>query len=79
MVYRELGVLLISLDMKLRTISFRIKLMENFESNTIKLSSKVYLLLFKLHAETSVKSKRIENVRGILFERVSVISVHVLP
>jgi len=49
MIYGELSVLPIVLHMKYRTISNWIKLIENASSGNVKLSTKAYLMLYKLY------------------------------
>ena len=68
MIYGELGIFPIVLDMKYRTISYWIKLIENASSDNVKLSTKTYILLYNLYNVNFVKSKWIENVKNILVE-----------
>ena len=68
MIYGELGIFPIVLDMKYRTISYWIKLIENASSDNVKLSTKTYIMLYNLYNVNFVKSKWIENVKNILVE-----------
>ena len=68
MIYGELGIFPIVLDMKYRTISYWIKLIENASSDNVKLSTKTYLMLYNLYNVNFVNSKWIENVKNILVE-----------
>ena len=46
MIYGELGIFPIVLDMKYRTLSYWIKLIENASSDNVRLSTKTYLMLY---------------------------------
>ena len=49
MIYGELGIFPIVLDMKYGKISYWIKLIENDISDNVKLSTKTYLMLYNLY------------------------------
>ena len=65
MIYSELGVKLILLDIKSRILSYWSKLVSPDDLHT-KLSSKVYEILYLLHKNNLCKSLYIQNVKCIL-------------
>ena len=64
MLYGELGVMPLKVDIHTRIISFWSKLIENNPS--YKLSSMMYNIIYSLSNETRIKSKWIENVKKLL-------------
>ena len=62
MINGELGIFPIVLDMKYRTLSYWIKLIENASSDNVKLSTKTYVMLYNLYNVIFFKSKWIEHV-----------------
>lgn len=64
MIYGELGVLPLYIDIQTRIISFWTKLIENREMN--KLSSTVYTLLLQMHNSNAVMSPWIKHVKDLL-------------
>jgi hypothetical protein len=67
MIYGELGITPLEVDIKSRTISFWSKLIDNINNNeNTKLASKVYLLVYNLYIENSLKSQWFDNLKHIL-------------
>ena len=64
MIYGELGVTPLSVDMKTRILSYWAKLLESREIN--KLSSTVYNKLYEMYKAKTIKSVWIENVKTTL-------------
>lgn len=64
MVYGELGITPLSVDINTRIVSFWAKLINDFDKN--KLSSTVYNIMFNLHKDNEIKSQWIDNVKCLL-------------
>lgn len=65
MIYGELGITPIIVDIKARVISFWSKLV-SMQNQPTRLSYQMYLLIFHMHKHGLCKSAYIENVKGIL-------------
>ena len=63
MIYGELGIKPISLDIKARVISFWSKLVTNQDN---KLSSLIYTVIHRMHKGNTIKSNYIKNIENIL-------------
>lgn len=66
MIYGELGVLPINIEVKKRVISYWTKIADNSEDNNTKLSHYVYEFIYNHHMKNKVKSEWINNVKTIL-------------
>ena len=66
MVYGELGITPLKVDISTRIVSFWSKLVNNIEYS--KLSSLIYSILFVLYNAKQIKSQWIENVKDLLCE-----------
>ena len=64
MIYGELGITPLYVDIQKRIISFWCKLIENHE--TFRLSSIIYNAIYVLHKENKIKCQWIDNVKTIL-------------
>ena len=64
MIYGELGITPLYVDIQIRIISFWCKLIENHE--TFRLSSIIYNAIYVLHKENKIKCQWIDNVKTIL-------------
>ena len=68
MVYGELGLTPLSVDIQMRLISFWSKLIVNHDYN--KLSSEIYNIVYELHSAKVIKSKWVDNLKELLCSRV---------
>ena len=69
MIYGELGITPLSVDIQNKTISFWTKLIENIQpvnNTTQKISSTMYMLIQDLHEKNQTKSPWLENIKNIL-------------
>ena len=67
MIYGELGITLLLVDINSRQISFWTKLVDNITGDqTTKLSSKLYQILLYYHDTQQYKSPRIDNIKTTL-------------
>ena len=67
MVYGEIGIQPLSVDIKTRIVSYWARMIDNKEnSQVMKLNSKLYVILSELVSQRRVKSPWFENVKGIL-------------
>ena len=65
MIYSELGIKPIILDIKTRVLTYWCKLLPNDDLYE-KLSSRVYTILYLMHSNRQIKSSYIQNVKNIL-------------
>ena len=63
MIYGELGVTPISIDIKNRVISFWSRLLTGTEN---KLSSSIYTVIYQMHKNNKIKSEYIDNVKNVI-------------
>lgn len=64
MIYGELGIMPLAVDIQTRIISFWAKLIEGNEYQ--KLSSEIYNIIYELHNASILKSKWIENIKTLM-------------
>ena len=63
MIYGELGVTLLYVEIQQRIVSFWCTLIDNYENN--KLSSLIYNLVYEMHMQKRIKSQWIESIKEI--------------
>lgn len=63
MIYGELGVTPLYVEIQKRIVSFWCKLIDNYENN--KLSSLIYNLVYEMHMQKRIKSQWIESIKEI--------------
>ena len=63
MIYGELGVTPISIDIKNRVISFWSRLLTGTEN---KLSSSIYTIIYQMHRNNQIQSEYINNVKNVI-------------
>ena len=63
MIYGELGILPLRIDIQERMISFRAKINEDVEKNERKLSPLIYKLVYNLQNTNHFKSQRIDSLK----------------
>jgi hypothetical protein len=67
MVYGDAGIMPLSVDIKSRALSYWTKVVtEQTENPQLRLSTKVYKILHKLHSENNIKSLWIDNIKTTL-------------
>ena len=64
MIYGELGIMPLSVEVQTRLISFWSKIIDN--SNNEKLSTEIYKIIHTLHSENKIKSLWIDNIKQVL-------------
>ena len=67
MIYGETGTLPLSVNIKNRLISFWARIIQNtIEDATLKLSTKIYLIIYDLYLNNQIKSKWLDSIRHYL-------------
>lgn len=67
MIYGETGVMPIALSIKHRVISYWARIIKNInQDESIKLSSKIYNIIYELHSKKLIKSQWMENVKDYI-------------
>ena len=69
MVYGELGITPVSVDIKNRIVAFWARLIENKNNavnNTLKLSTRVYTMIYNLHTNRNLRSQWLDNTMHLL-------------
>lgn len=67
MIYGELGVVPLSINMKNRVIAYWTRIIDNIESDkTTKLASKLYIIMHDLHNQNKLKSQWLDSVKYYL-------------
>lgn len=66
MIYAELGIMPVAVDIQSRMISFWSKLIENDQYDIHKLSSLIYKVIYASHNSCGIKSQWIENIKSLI-------------